>query len=135
MPWIVVVGVVVGCAVDPGSEESSRVPSPAPTLERLAGEADVVPSPDELERGRVLMSYSGCFACHKESDRKRGPALSDIATRYPMNSGYIDVLAKRVILGTKGTWGNAVMLPHPKLTQSDVETMVCYILSLHGKAP
>lgn len=127
---LAVIWLVAGCVSKP--EEKSERPrtEPAP-IERLAGDANVAPTVEELERGRVLMSYSGCFACHKETDRKRGPALTDIAARYPMNSTYIDVLAKRVILGSKGAWGNAVMLPHPKVAHEDAEAMVGYILSLY----
>lgn len=99
-------------------------------IERLAGDIDVVPPADLLDKGEVLMSYSDCATCHKADDRKRGPAFHDIAARYPMNSTYIDILAKRVILGTKGAWGNVVMPPHPTVSQDDAETMVMYILSL-----
>ncbi len=77
------------------------------------------------------MSYSDCATCHKATDRKRGPAFQDIAARYPMNSTYIDILAKRIVLGTKGAWGSVVMPPHPALSEEDARTMVTYILSLH----
>lgn len=99
-------------------------------IKKLAGNIDVKPSAGTLDKGRVLMSYSDCFTCHKETDRKRGPAFKDIAARYPMNSTYIQILAKRVILGAKGSWGNVVMPPHPAVSEEDAETMVMYILSL-----
>ncbi len=89
-----------------------------------------MPSAEVLERGRVVMSYSDCFICHKESDKKLGPAFSDIAARYPMNSSYIYILSQRIILGTKGMWGNVVMPPHPNISDKDAEAMVIYILSL-----
>lgn len=128
--WLLVLGSTAGCVSTP-EEKNERPRTEQAPIERLAGDANVAPTAEELERGRVLMSYSGCFACHKETDRKRGPALTDIAARYPMNSTYIDVLAKRVILGSKGAWGNAVMLPHPKVAHEDAEAMVAYILSLY----
>lgn len=125
-------GLLAACTLEPQQSNVSKDRSKPEAIERLGGDVDVAPTPSELDRGRVLMSYSGCFACHKESDRKRGPALTDIAARYPMNSTYIDVLAKRVIHGARGAWGNAVMLPHPKVPADDAETMVRYILSLYG---
>lgn len=97
---------------------------------KLEGEVNVIPSAEVLERGRVVMSYSDCFICHKESDKKLGPAFSDIAARYPMNSSYIYILSQRIILGTKGMWGNVVMPPHPNIADKDAEAMVIYILSL-----
>lgn len=131
----VALGLLVACTLESQQSNVSMPRSKLEAIERLVGEIDVTPTALELDRGRVLMSYSGCFACHKESDRKRGPALSDIAARYPMNSAYIDVLAKRIIHGARGAWGNAVMLPHPNLPAEDAKTMVRYILSLHGKTP
>lgn len=59
-----------------------------------------------------------------------GPAFRGIAARYPTNAIYIQILAQKVVLGETGAWGNAVMLAHPKLTDTDAERMVSYILSL-----
>lgn len=129
--FFAVTGLVLGCM--PGTdriERKGRAKPSKPPIERLAGDIDVVPSATELDKGKVLISYSDCAACHKAADRKRGPAFQDIAARYPMNSTYIDILAKRIMLGTKGAWGNVVMPPHPTITEEDAETMVMYILSL-----
>lgn len=124
---------MAGCTFEERRKSGDRKRKPAkPPIMRLAGDVDTVPSVDMLARGRVLMSYSDCATCHKEADRKLGPAFEDVAARYPMNSNYIRVLAKRVILGTKGTWGNVVMPPHPTVSEADAETMVMYILSLEG---
>lgn len=124
---------VIGCQSGAGRRDNRSVLGPQKKrIEKLAGDVDVVPSTDELDRGRVLISYSDCFACHKEADRKRGPAFKDIAARYPMNSTYIRILAKRIVVGTKGSWGNVVMPPHPAISEIDAEKMVAYILSLDG---
>ncbi|MCW3112191.1 MAG: cytochrome, partial [Segetibacter sp.] len=58
-----------------------------------------------------------------------GPAFKDIAKRYPVNKIYIEMLAQKVIRGGSGSWGYAVMDPHPKLSLEDAKTMVSYILS------
>ncbi len=124
---------LVGCGPDAASrrkEELAVENGKKYPVKKLAGDIDVVPTAEELDKGKVLMSYSDCFTCHKEADRKRGPAFQDIAARYPMNSTYIRVLAKRVVLGTKGSWGNVVMPPHPTISEKDAENMVVYILSL-----
>ena len=134
--WVLFLSVFTGCG--PGGtpaekkEASAQEESKRPPITKLAGDTDVVPTAEVLDKGRVLMSYSDCFTCHKEADRKRGPAFIDIAARYPMNSTYIQILAKRILLGTKGTWGNVVMPPHPNITQEDAQTIVKYILSLDG---
>jgi len=40
------------------------------------------------------------------------------------------MLAYKVILGGRGSWGYPVMDPHPKLSFEDAKMMVTYILSL-----
>lgn len=121
----------VGCTTGSDRKHSQSVGEQAkPPIERLAGDIDVTPPAEVLDKGKVLMSYSDCATCHKAADRKRGPAFHDIAARYPMNSTYIYVLAKRIILGAKGSWGNVVMPPHPTISEEDAKTMVMYILSL-----
>ncbi|MFB2119546.1 c-type cytochrome [Parapedobacter sp. 2B3] len=121
---------LVGCTNGAGQQGENDAPNQRPIIERLAGDIDLVPPAHVLDKGKALMSYSDCATCHKAADRKRGPAFHDIAARYPMNSTYIDILAKRIVLGTKGAWGNVVMPPHPTVTEDDAKTMVKYILSL-----
>jgi cytochrome c len=84
-------------------------------------------------KGEVLISYSDCYTCHKKDQKSVGPAFKDIAKRYPVNKGYIKMLAQRVIIGGGGVWGSPVMDPHPKLSTEDAEMMVTYILSLKNK--
>lgn len=86
--------------------------------------------PEVIKRGEVLISYSDCAECHKTDKRAKGPALLDIAKRYPTKKVYIELLARRVISGGTGSWGSPVMLPHPNLKQEDAKAMVSYILSL-----
>ena len=95
-----------------------------------------VPGEDEqlseeiIQKGEVLIAYSDCAICHREDEKARGPAYQDIADRYPANEIYIKMLASKVINGGSGTWGYAVMTPHPGLSAQDAEAMVTYILSL-----
>ncbi|SHO61814.1 c-type cytochrome [Algoriphagus zhangzhouensis] len=96
----------------------------------------IVPGEDELldslrvKSGKVLISYSDCFECHKLDQDATGPSFSDIARRYPSNQTYVEFLARKVISGGSGTWGTPVMRAHPSLSQNDAEKMVTYILSL-----
>ncbi len=85
---------------------------------------------DITQKGKVLISYSDCYNCHKESQRSVRPAFGDIAKRYPVKKVYIEMLAHKVIAGGSGSWGYPVMDPHPKLSLEDAKTMVTYILSL-----
>lgn len=82
------------------------------------------------QKGEVLIAYSDCRSCHTIDTRAKGPAFKDIAKRYPVNDGYIELLAYKIILGSTGAWGNPVMDPHKDLSMDDARLMVKYILSL-----
>ncbi|ULQ54614.1 c-type cytochrome [Flavihumibacter fluvii] len=98
-------------------------------IRKIEGPSDSIPVL-VAQRGEVLIAYSDCYECHTREVRSKGPAFTDIAKRYPVTNGYIKLLGLRVINGGSGSWGKSVMLPHPKLSPEDAETMVKYILSL-----
>ncbi|MEO6149369.1 MAG: c-type cytochrome [Mucilaginibacter sp.] len=95
-----------------------------------------IPGKDEpvsvkrIEKGKVLVAYADCYTCHKEDERSFGPAFNDVAKRYPANKVFTQMLAQKIIMGGKGSWGNAVMLSHPKLSVKYAEDMAAYVLSL-----
>lgn len=92
--------------------------------------ADESLDPDLIKKGEVLIAYSDCFQCHREDSKAKGPSFSDIARRYPIQSAYIDLLARKIISGGSGTWGYPVMSAHPNLSLDEARIMVSYILSL-----
>jgi cytochrome c len=98
-------------------------------IKKIPGRSDSIPA-KVAQKGEVLIAYSDCNICHKEDQRSVGPAFKDIAKRYPVNKIYIEMLAQKVIRGGSGSWGYAVMDPHPKLSLEDAKTMVSYILSM-----
>ena len=98
-------------------------------IKQIPGKDDSIPA-KVAERGEVLIGYSDCYNCHKKYERSAGPSFKDIATRYPVNKGYIELLAQKVILGGSGSWGYPKMDSHPKLPLEDAKIMVSYILSL-----
>lgn len=98
-------------------------------IKRIEGSSDSIPIA-LAQRGEVLIAYSDCYTCHAREKRAKGPAFADIAARYPVNEGYIKLLAKKIIVGGSGAWGQPVMTPHPEIPPEDAETMVAYILSL-----
>ncbi|GEO09233.1 c-type cytochrome [Segetibacter aerophilus] len=101
-------------------------------IRRIPGTDDSIPA-RVVQKGEVLIAYSDCYICHKEDQKSVGPAFKDIAERYPANKLYIEMLAQKVIRGGSGSWGYAVMDPHPKLSLKDAKTMVTYILSMKSK--
>jgi len=127
---IMLLGLVLlaGCEKDLPAEKENEGPK-KDYIRKIEGKSE--PIPDELvSKGEVLIAYSGCADCHRIDTKAKGPAFKDIAQRYPVQPAYVDMLARKVISGGFGSWGNPVMSPHPHLKMEDAQTMVYYILSL-----
>lgn len=76
------------------------------------------------------MLQNDCKTCHTPDAPSTGPSFAMIAARYDSTkTGTVENLAKKVIAGGKGNWGQVPMTPHPSLSQQDAETLVRYILS------
>jgi cytochrome c len=80
--------------------------------------------------GEKLIAMADCVGCHNKDQKVIGPAYVDIAAKYPSNDENISHLADVVIAGSKGTWGDLPMTPHPNLSKDDAKQMVTWILSL-----
>lgn len=109
--------------------EQKNTRKPVDYIRQIPGINDSIPA-EVAQKGKVLISYSDCYTCHKEDKRSVGPAFKDIAKRYPVNKVYIEMLARKVIIGGNRNWGYPVMAPHPHLSIEDAKTMVTYILSM-----
>ncbi|MEE2781623.1 MAG: PQQ-dependent sugar dehydrogenase [Planctomycetota bacterium] len=83
-----------------------------------------------VEPGLALMRRTTCFACHMTGTLSAGPAYAAVATRYRGDSRARTRLAKKIITGGMGIWGNKPMPPHPQHTLEETEQMVDWILSL-----
>ena len=82
------------------------------------------------EKGLELIGSSDCITCHKLREKNIGPAYSDVAEKYRNTPHAVDTLIQKVIHGGSGNWGPVPMTPHPALPESDIRTMVTYILTL-----
>jgi cytochrome c len=80
--------------------------------------------------GEKLMASLDCSTCHKVDTKVIGPAFQDVAKKYDASQANIDMLAKKIISGGSGNWGNIAMTPHPSLPEADAKEIVQYILSL-----
>ncbi|MEY3589895.1 MAG: hypothetical protein RLZZ466_415 [Bacteroidota bacterium] len=83
-------------------------------------------------KGLGLVAKSDCLTCHKIDDKLIGPSYKEIAIKYAdAPNDVVSALAKKIIEGGVGNWGNVPMTPHPSISQDDAETMVRYILTLN----
>lgn len=117
---------VLGCDNKP---EQKQLQKTIDYIRPITGKNDSL-STETIKKGEVLINYSDCYICHKNEQRSVGPAFQDIAKRYPANKDYIEMLAHKVIIGGRGSWGYPIMDPHPDLTLEDAQMMVTYIMSM-----
>ncbi len=91
---------------------------------------DITQSPD-YQKGLALVGKNKCLTCHGVNETITGPPYSQIAKKYAgLPDSIITHLAKKVISGGTGVWGEIVMTPHEGLSEADAEAMVKYILLL-----
>jgi cytochrome c len=82
------------------------------------------------QSGKVLMDGSDCKACHQLDGKSVGPAFIEVSKRYKDDKDAVSGLARKIITGGGGVWGEHAMNAHPQLTQADAEKIVKYIISL-----
>ncbi|MGI8636774.1 MAG: c-type cytochrome, partial [Segetibacter sp.] len=80
-----------------------------------------------------LIGKSDCKACHNIDKKSLGPAFMQVALKYKGDKGAEDRLAKKIISGGSGVWGDAAMPAHPAFSTNDALTIIKYILSLGEK--
>jgi cytochrome c len=78
---------------------------------------------------KALAEKSGCLACHAAKLRAIGPSLAEIASRYRSDNGAETRLVAKIKSGGQGTWGNIPMPPQPQLQESDIRSLVRWILT------
>jgi cytochrome c len=93
-------------------------------------EVPITENPD-YKAGLALIAQSDCLTCHSVNDKINGPAYKDVANKYATAGDTIVThLAKKIITGGAGVWGEVPMTPHPQISQADAEQMVKYVLLL-----
>lgn len=86
-----------------------------------------------LVSGKSLTQSLDCKGCHKESDSSIGPSFLRVSQKYQKDADAMNYLSQKIVKGSKGVWGEAAMAPHPTLSQTDVQQIVTWVLSLGKK--
>ncbi|MBF9252708.1 ThuA domain-containing protein [Pontibacter sp. 172403-2] len=84
----------------------------------------------DVVKGQKLVEGSDCKACHGIDKKSVGPSFTQVALKYKDQPAAKEKLAKKVINGGGGVWGEVAMSAHPQLSEADAAEMVHYILSL-----
>jgi cytochrome c len=76
-----------------------------------------------------LFRKNGCMACHAIDHKILGPSYKDISAKYQGNKDALALLMKKIKEGGSGVWGTTKMQPHPNISDTDLKTMVTWILA------
>ena len=79
--------------------------------------------------GKQLINQNNCFQCHKIDQKAVGPSFKEIANHYRGTEGVYDQLSKKIVGGTKGTWGQAEMPANPSVSINEAKAIVDFILN------
>lgn len=121
--------VLVAACGGGSSSDTSKDSATATTPSTEPATTDIYENPD-YKKGLALIGQSDCLTCHKPLEKLIGPSYKDVAIKYAGSDTAVAYLAKKVIEGGKGVWGEVPMTPHPQLSQADAEQMVKYVLLL-----
>lgn len=83
-----------------------------------------------FSKGENLIARSDCKSCHLVDKKSVGPAYIDVARRYKGNTKEQERIAKKIITGGAGVWGDHAMSAHPQIQEADAALMVKYIMGL-----
>jgi cytochrome c len=128
---LTILSVIAAC----GSNESEKKaeteqPSASPSAPAEASSNELSSNP-VYQKGLELTGKFMCPSCHKIDDRLTGPAYREVADKYAgADDATIAKLAKKIIEGGAGVWGEVPMTPHPNVSEEEAKDMVKYILLL-----
>ncbi|MFT4761346.1 MAG: cytochrome c [Paraglaciecola sp.] len=88
---------------------------------------------EDLPAGYKLIARNDCKTCHNTYVNTVGPSYKDVAKKYQNSSENVAMLVSKVKNGGGGIWGEAVMTGHPELAESDIKTMIEYIMDLDAE--
>ncbi len=76
-----------------------------------------------------MLAKYGCVACHAVDKKGVGPAFKDVAAKYHTQADAAAYLATQVKHGSRGVWGMIPMPPHPDVPETDLDTIIAWILT------
>ena len=83
--------------------------------------------------GRILTQTMDCKSCHKETEKSIGPSFMQVSEKYMNDPKATTYLGEKIMKGGSGVWGDVAMAAHPNISQTDLQQIVTWVLSLANK--
>jgi len=93
--------------------------------------AVAIPIKQNFYPGEILVNESDCRACHAVENKSVGPSWKQVAKAYTDHPATHLSIAKKIINGGKGVWGEKIMSAHPQFSEEEAMEMLSYILSFN----
>ena len=94
-------------------------------------EATLAKAADPPQRLPPLVAKQHCDECHAIQEVRIGPPFQAVALRYSAEGpGVEERLARKIINGGAGNWGNIPMVANERVSLEDARAMAHWILSL-----
>jgi len=77
-----------------------------------------------------LLKDKACLSCHMLDKKLVGPAYKDVAAKYRSRKDAEAYLAKKIVEGSTGVWGQIPMPPNGGVNAEDAKTLAKYVLSV-----
>lgn len=88
------------------------------------------PSRAAVPPGEALFEKNDCKVCHAVDHRIVGPSYEEVAKKFAGQANAEQTLILAVKNGHVGTWGQVPMPAHPNMPDSEIKTIVDWILTL-----
>ena len=127
--WLIIIGmilVVLGL-INLGVRLYIGTPADQSTAERVH---EMVQQRPELAQGQAFMDGSDCMRCHGIDRKFVGPSFLQVADRYRDQGDAQAYIARKILEGSVGVWGNVIMPRHPQLTPMQAEAIAGWILAI-----
>lgn len=86
------------------------------------------------DAGEKLTDEARCYACHQMSEPLLAPPWLAIAARHAPNKQLmLDVLARKIVRGGGGNWGDVPMPPNQQVNIEEARAIAAWILNLPPK--
>ena len=75
------------------------------------------------------LKQNSCLACHRVDKKLLGPSFKSIYEAAPASTERANLLKTHIRRGSQGVWGPVAMPPNHKVSDTDIESIVQWILS------
>lgn len=113
--------------------EQNRLVGPVRGVVTVAQGTGATSSTAQVKPVESLFNANGCVACHAVSEKKLGPSLVDISTKYAKRPDAQAYLADKIRQGSQGVWGSMPMPAQSHLSDADVESLAKWVLNTKSK--